>query len=134
MQTNPRTPFVTTILILAVGATVGAAARYYGSLWAVQQFGPNFPYGTLLINVIGSFVLGCFLTLAAARPAIGPEARLLVATGFCGSFTTFSTFSVEAYTLLLGGRYLSGALYLFGSMALGLLAVVLGVALARALV
>lgn len=129
-----KVSFVKTILVLALGATVGAAARYYGSLWAVQQFGAGFPYGTLAINMLGSFVLGCFLTLAAARPAIGPHARVLVASGFCGSFTTFSTFSMEAYSLLLAGRYLAGAGYLLGSLLLGVLAVVCGVALARALV
>lgn len=124
---------MTTILILALGATVGAAARYYGSLWMADRFGAAFPYGTLLINVTGSFILGCFLTLATERLPIGPELRLLVATGFCGSYTTFSTFSYESVGLLTRGSYLAGGLYLFGSVALGVLAVVAGIALARAL-
>lgn len=124
---------MTTILVLALGATVGAAARYYGSLWAVSYFGTAFPYGTLAINVIGSFILGCFLNLAAARHDIGPQLRLLVATGFCGSFTTFSTFSFEAVALLNAGRYLAGGLYLFGSVALGVAAVMLGALAVRLL-
>ncbi|MBK9941917.1 MAG: fluoride efflux transporter CrcB [Kouleothrix sp.] len=124
---------MTTILVIALGATIGAAARYYGSLWAVQQFGPGFPYGTLAINVVGSFILGCFLNLAAVRHDIGPQLRLLVATGFCGSFTTFSTFSFEAVALLNAGRYLSCGLYLFGSLALGVAAVMFGALLVRLL-
>lgn len=123
--------FMTTILVLALGATVGAAARYYGSMWALQQFGPAFPYGTLTINVLGSLILGFFLNLAAARHDIGPQLRLLVATGFCGSFTTFSTFSFEAVAMLDAGRYLAAGLYLFGSMALGVAAVMLGALLVR---
>ena len=124
---------MTTILILALGATAGAAARYYGSLWAAERFGVAFPYGTLLINATGSFILGCFLTLATERLPIGPQLRLLVATGFCGSYTTFSTFSYEAVALIGKGSYLAGGAYLFGSVALGVLAVAAGVALARAL-
>ncbi|MFN8505315.1 fluoride efflux transporter CrcB [Kouleothrix sp.] len=124
---------MSTILILALGATVGAALRYYGSLWAASLFGPAFPYGTLIINVSGSFILGCFLTLATERLAISPQLRLLVATGFCGSYTTFSTFSYEAVGLLTKGSYLAGGAYLLGSVALGVAAVVAGAALARAL-
>ncbi len=122
---------MTTILVLALGATAGAAARYYGSLWALERFGPAFPYGTLAINLLGSLILGFFLNLAAARHDIGPQLRLLVATGFCGSFTTFSTFSFEAVAMLNAGRYLACGLYLFGSMALGVAAVMLGALLVR---
>lgn len=125
---------MSTILILALGATLGACARYYLSLWALNQFGPAFPYGTLIINVSGSFVLGFFVTLTALRPEISRELRLLIATGFCGSYTTFSTFSVETMTLITGSNYLGAVLNAFGSLAFGLLGVVLGSILARAII
>lgn len=124
---------ITTILILALSATLGAALRYYGTLWAAARFGTAFPYGTLLVNVLGSFILGAFLTLATQRLAISPDLRLFVATGFCGSLTTFSTYSYETVALISQGSYLAGGLYLFGSLALGVVSVVFGVALMRAL-
>ena len=125
---------ITTILILALSATLGAALRYYASVWAAARFGTAFPYGTLIVNVLGCLILGAFLTLATQRLAISPEQRLFVATGFCGSLTTFSTYSYETIALFDRGDYLISGLYLFGSIALGLLSVILGVALARALV
>lgn len=128
-----RHEVMTTILILAIGATAGATLRYYMTIWAAARFGTAFPYGTLIINVLGSFILGCFLTLATERLAISPQMRLLIATGFCGSFTTFSTFSYETVGLLNDGNYLASALNAFGSLALGLTSVILGAALARAL-
>jgi CrcB protein len=124
---------IVTILILAVSATLGAALRYYASLWAAAQFGTAFPYGTLLVNVVGSFILGAFLTLATQRIIVSPALRLFVATGFCGSLTTFSTYSYETVAMLEQGSYLTGALYLFGSLALGIVSVIAGAALIRAL-
>jgi len=124
---------ILTILTLVLGATLGAAVRYYASLWAAAQFGTAFPYGTLLVNVVGSFILGAFLTLATQRIIVSPGLRLFVATGFCGSLTTFSTYSYETVTMLEQGSYLTGALYLFSSLALGVLSVILGAALMRAL-
>ncbi len=128
-----RHEVMTTILILAIGATAGATLRYYMSIWAAARFGTAFPYGTLLVNVLGSFILGCFLTLATQRLAISPQMRLLISTGFCGSLTTFSTLSYETVGLLNEGDYLASALNAFGSLALGLACVVLGAAVARAL-
>jgi CrcB protein len=123
---------VAKLLYLVAGAGAGAALRYYMSLWAAARFGTTFPYGTLLVNIAGSVLLGGFLTLATERFEMSPDLRLLVATGFCGSLTTFSTFSYETMELLNRGSYLSGVLNAFGSLALGLLGVVLGAALARA--
>lgn len=120
-------------LVLALGATLGALLRYYGTLWATAHFGAGFPYGTLLINVSGSFILGCFLTLASGPLAQRPLLHLFVATGFCGSFTTFSTFSYETVALLARGDFIAGAANALGSLALGILGVVLGAALIRAL-
>jgi CrcB protein len=124
---------VTKLLFLIAGAGAGATLRYYLSLWAAARFGTTFPYGTLIVNIVGSVLLGGFFTLTTERFDISPDVRLLVATGFCGSLTTFSTFSYETMGLLNRGSYLSGALNAFGSLALGLVGVVLGAALVRAL-
>jgi fluoride exporter len=123
---------VTSLLSLALGATLGATARYYLTLWSVARFGARFPYGTLAINVGGSFLLGLFLAFAASRPSLSPHWRLLVATGFCGSFTTFSTLSYDTLMLLERGQYLAGLLNIFGNVAIGLLAALLGLVLGRA--
>lgn len=130
---NPRRTTLTTFIALALGATLGAAARYYGTMWVQAHLGAAFPYGTLLINVLGSFVLGAFIVLTTERSDIAAEVRVLVATGFCGSFTTFSTFSNETLFLLRDGHYVAGTLNVVGSVALGLLGALLGVALMRSL-
>lgn len=123
----------TTIALLGLGATVGASARYYLTLWVALRLGVAFPYGTLAVNILGCFILGAFLTLAEARLQGHPELRLLVSTGFCGSLTTFSTFGYETVGLLSNGNYLAAALNIGGSGLLGIVAVVLGAALVRAL-
>lgn len=122
-----------TILVLALSATLGATLRYYVSLWAAVRFGTAFPYGTLLVNAVGSFMLGFFLTLATERMALSPSVRLFVATGFCGSLTTFSTFSYETIALLTDGRSWTAALNVFGSLGVGLIGVMLGATLVRTL-
>jgi CrcB protein len=124
---------LTIIAMLALGATLGAATRYYTTLWAAENLSLDFPYGTLIVNVVGSLLLGGFLTLANETASVSSQVRLLVGTGFCGSLTTFSTFSYEIVGLLLEGRYTTGVLYAVGSLLLGLLGVVLGIALMRAL-
>ncbi|NJK79767.1 MAG: fluoride efflux transporter CrcB [Chloroflexaceae bacterium] len=123
-----------TLLSLSVGAALGATLRYYTSLWAVARFGPSFPWGTLIVNIVGSIILGFVLSLATApgeRALLSPTLRVLLATGFCGSLTTFSTFSYEAVVLMQEGRNLFAVLYMAGSMLFGLLGVLLGLLLAR---
>lgn len=133
MQAPHRPSPVTVLALLAIGATLGAALRYYGALWAVAYWGASFPIGTLLINVLGSFVLGWFLAWANAQHTPHTELRLLIATGFCGSFTTFSTFSYETITLLSTGRYSAAALNIGASFLLGLIAAGAGIGVARTL-
>lgn len=121
-----------TMLMIALGAAVGANLRYALSLWATRQWGTAFPYGTLIINVSGSFVIGVVLLLLTTRISIGSNTwRPLLVTGLLGSFTTFSTFSYDSYVLLSGGNWLAAGLNMLISVGLGLVGVSLGVGLAR---
>ena len=120
-------------LLIAAGAVIGANARYWIGLWAADRFGVSFPYGTLIVNIAGCFLLGMLVTLATGRVAISPEARLLVAVGFFGSFTTFSSFAVETLALAQGGALMRALLNIFANNAIGLVAAWLGIVSARAL-
>jgi len=124
---------MTTILAISLGAAIGANLRYLLSIWAVQQWGATFPYGTMLINVLGSLVIGFILTLAATRISLSVAWRLLLVTGLLGGFTTFSTFSYETYSLLAEGSWLAAGLNALGSVIIGVVAVFLGIGVARLL-
>jgi CrcB protein len=121
------------MLAVALGAAVGANLRYLLSGWVAQRLGSGFPYGTLLINVVGCLTIGALLTLAATRLTLSEPVRLLIVTGLLGGFTTFSSFGYETYALIGGGDWLGAALYVAGSLALGLGAVFLGAAAVRLL-
>ena len=96
-----------------------------------QRYGTEFPWGTLFINTSGSFVLGLFATLATERVGISPSARLVVAIGFIGAYTTFSTFEYETFGLVESRSWLIAMSNVLGSVFLGLLAVWLGARIAR---
>lgn len=120
-------------LIISTGAVLGANARYWITNWAAQKFGADFPYGTFIINFSGSLLIGLFLTLATERLMIDPRWRLLIATGFLGAYTTFSTYSYESFNLFYRGQWLAGLFNLLGSAILGLLAAGLGIFIGKAL-
>ena len=118
-------------LIIGLGGFLGATARYLLSGWAAEKWGAAFPYGTLLINVSGSFVLGLFLAATTGRVLIDPRWRLFFAIGFLGAYTTFSTYTYESIQLLLNGSGWPGLANLVASNFLGLTASILGIALGR---
>jgi CrcB protein len=120
-------------LIISLGALLGANARYWIGGWAAERFGAGFPYGNLIINLSGSFLLGLFMTLATERFIIDPRWRVLLAIGFLGSFTTFSSYTYESLELILFGQWKLGLLNLFGSAFLGGVAGLLGILLGRML-
>lgn len=121
-------------LLVGLGGILGALTRFYVGMAIAQRLGAAFPYGTLFINVTGCFVLGLLSTLALERATlVTPEVRLLLGVGFCGAYTTFSTFGVEAVSLLRSGDLAEAGLYVLGSNALGLVAVYLGLLAARVL-
>lgn len=120
-------------LIVGLGGFVGANARYLLGGWVQQRWGPSFPAGTFVINVSGSFLLGLFATLAL-RLTWGEEWRLLIAIGFLGAYTTFSTFEYETLQLIAEGRqYGAAAFNLLGSVLIGFAAAYLGIVTARLL-
>ena len=112
-------------LAISLGGVLGANARYLLGNWVAAR------YGTMLINVSGSFVIGFFLVLITERFVVHPNWRLFFAVGFLGAYTTFSTFSFESITLIQGGSWWLGLANIVGSVVLGLVAVLTGMALAR---
>jgi CrcB protein len=120
-------------LWIAVGAVVGAIARYFLSGLIARNFAPTFPYSTLLINVTGSLLLGFFLRYSTERVLLDPRWRLLIAIGFCGSYTTFSSYAFESFALMEQGQWLLMGLNVLASNALCFAAVLAGAALARGL-
>jgi fluoride exporter len=111
------------ILAISLGASLGALLRWWLGT-RLNGYFPSIPPGTLAANLIGGYVIGLAMAVFATYPAIAPEWRLFVITGFCGGLTTFSTFSAEVVTLLQQGRALSAcgaaAAHLFGSVAMTL--------------
>jgi fluoride exporter len=118
---------------VAIGSGIGGAARLLLGNLIQQKMGASFPLGTLLINITGSFVLGFLLRYFLATPHVAPELRALLTTGFCGGYTTFSTFSFETATLIEDGRYERASVYIALSVALSLLGVFAGLTSARQL-
>jgi CrcB protein len=88
------------IFLVALGGLVGSVARYLLAGWVQGLNGAQFPFGTLVVNILGSFILGLVMTLSLERGLISPEVRILLGTGLCGGFTTMSTFSYETVALL----------------------------------
>lgn len=117
--------------VISLGALLGANARYWLGGWVAERLGAGFPFGTLMINLSGSLFLGFFITLATDRFQIDPRWRLMIAIGFLGSYTTFSSYTYESMDLILKGQAWSGLLNLFGSSILGAVAVVIGILLGR---
>jgi CrcB protein len=107
------------ILLVGLGGILGANARYFVSLWAARRIGTDFPYGTLIVNVSGSIVLGFVLAFVTGTFATDAAMRYLIATGFLGSYTTFSTFVFESLALVRQGDRRLAAINVFGSAVLG---------------
>jgi CrcB protein len=121
-----------TYLIIGMGGFIGANARFIVGRWALQKWGGQFPIGTFLINVSGSFILGLFATLAL-HFAWDDRWRLLIAVGFVGAFTTFSTFEYETLELAIHGSWSGAAANILGSVICGFVAGFIGIAVARLL-
>ena len=120
-----------TFWAVAFGAALGGVARYYLSSAIQHRLGATFPWGTLVINVSGSLLLGVLMRYALATPSVSAELRAFLTTGFCGGYTTFSTYSYETATLLEDGQYGRASTYALASVVLALVATFAGFVLAR---
>jgi fluoride exporter len=125
--------FTRTVMAIALGAIPGALGRYSIAELTKIVIGKDFSYyGTFFINVTGCFIIALFYTLNEKRlESFSPEIRLAIATGFCGAYTTFSTYGLETFTLVDKGDTTVALIYWLGSMVFGMIAVQLGVALGR---
>lgn len=113
-------------LLVFLGGGLGSSLRYLISFYLNPVF-PLFYLGTFLVNIIGSLLIGILFGLGTSTGQLPPNQSLLLATGFCGGFTTFSAFSLEGQSLLRSGEIFHFVLYIFGSILVGLLAVLAGI-------
>ena len=120
------------LLIIMLGGALGTAARYGVSVWMAERVGEAFPWGTLLVNVLGSFIIGLFggLTSSDGIWIVPTWARAFVMIGMLGGFTTFSSFSLQTIQLIQDGQYLPAGAYVLSSLLLCLMGTAAGVGLA----
>jgi fluoride exporter len=114
------------ILLVALGGGVGSILRYLCQKWINESYHHNFPLATFLVNVFGCLLIGILYALGEKGNILSPQTRLLLVTGFCGGFTTFSTFAFENMNLLRIGDNFYFLLYAIGSVVAGIVAVYLG--------
>ena len=119
------------LLCIAAGGATGAVARYGVNVGVTRLLGHGFPYGTLTANILGSLLMGVCITLFARLLPVSEDMRALIVVGFLGSFTTFSTFSLDVVSLFQRGNMMLVLAYILGSVFCSVMAVVLGMALAR---
>jgi CrcB protein len=127
-----KTSIVKDFLAISLAAIVGANLRYLLSRLAAREFGPIFPYGTLGINIVGSFIVGFFVISTTERVLVDPRWRLLVVVGFCGSFTTFSSYAFETMSYFEQGQWGLMAANILSNNLLCLAGALAGMAVARA--
>ena len=114
------------LIYVLVGSSIGGAARYLSQEFVQKNFPSFIPLSTLSVNIVGSFIIGIIYALAE-RSKISAEVRIFIATGFCGGFTTFSSFAFENVKLMQDGEFFNTALYVVLSLVIGFIAVYLGI-------
>ena len=122
-----------TLLLVAIAGAVGSASRYLVSLGAARLFGPGFPYGTLTVNVVGSFLIALIMQIGLRTEALTPVMRITLTTGFLGGFTTYSAFNYESLDLMSRGAWRLGLTNLAATLISCLVAGALGFRVARML-
>lgn len=121
------------LLIIGAGGFLGSIARYLSQQGISKMIPVLFPYGTLAVNIIGCFLIGIFYALSERTQALTPEWRLFLTTGFCGGYTTFSTFTYDAYQLIREGQYVSVSVYAAVSVFAGILATFAAISIIRSI-
>lgn len=119
------------LFFVALGGSIGASTRYLVSDWAAQRFGSDFPYGTLIVNIVGCFIIGMFMQLMTDRIIVNPYWRLLITVGFVGGLTTFSSFSYETLKLVNDGELAFAIYNVASNMIVGFLATWIGISAAK---
>jgi fluoride exporter len=122
---------LSSLFLVALGGAVGSVARFLSVSAATRLLGAGFPYGTLLVNIAGSLLMGVLAGILAQRSEPASSLHLLLAVGVLGGFTTFSAFSLDAVILLQRGEHVAAAFYIAGSVLVSLLALLLGLWLVR---
>ncbi len=122
-----------TLLVIGIGGMFGSMSRYLLSEYITEHYPGAFPYGTFTVNLVGCLLIGVFYGLSERHEWLTPEWRAFLTAGFCGGFTTFSTFAIENLALFETSRYLVFGIYTAGSVMFGILAVLMGMALAKLL-
>ncbi|SDE32632.1 fluoride efflux transporter CrcB [Kordiimonas lacus] len=122
------------LLAIAVGGAAGALSRHFVAGAIMRALGTGFPYGTFAVNILGSLFMGFLITAFAHKLDITQELRGFLAVGFLGSFTTFSTYSLETVLLIERGDWTGAGLYALGSLLLGVMGLFAGIWLGRVLV
>ena len=120
------------LFLAAAGGAFGAAARYLVGIGAARILGYGFPWGTLLVNIVGCLVMGIFIEFIAQKYSASIEIRTFIATGILSGFTTFSAFSLDFVTLIERKQHLAASLYFGASISLSVIALFAGLALVRA--
>jgi len=118
-------------LLICFGGALGTGARYLVGVWAGREIGAGFPYGTLIVNLLGCFLIGAIAQMALSTQLLSPTLRLTLTTGFVGGFTTYSSFNLETTQLFQGRAWFAGFANLGITLAGCFLAGLLGLALAR---
>ena len=119
------------ILLVGTGGVIGSIARILCQKYLYEWFPHPFPWGTFVVNMVGCFLIGIFYAVSEKGSLLTPEWRILLTTGFCGGFTTFSTFTYENIQLLKSADYSYLLLYIFGSVILGIIATYTGILLIK---
>jgi CrcB protein len=115
-----QSPVIRNPLAISLGAIAGALSRYYITQWLLTRWGGGFPYGTLVVNLTGAWLMGLLVTLTLQRVLVlAPEVNLMLAVGFLGSYTTFSTYALDVVGLLQAQKFWLAFLYWFGSAIAG---------------
>ena len=119
------------LLLASLGGAIGAGLRFWVGSVTLRHFGPGFPWGTFIVNITGSLLMGIVIGILVRKTGVANEWRIFIATGVLGGFTTFSAFSLDALNLWERGEHGMAAGYVFGSVIFSLAAVLAGIALIR---
>lgn len=119
------------ILLVGAGGFIGSVARFLSQQLIARYYPSSFPWGTLTVNILGCLIIGAVYALGEKGNILTPDIRLLLATGFCGGFTTFSSFAYENIALIRDGEFLYTFLYIAASVIIGLLAAYVGILIVK---